>query len=97
MRGKKITKSQKTLMAKLHTENMTHGEIAEATGLAKISIIRCLNHDKECKEMVSYLEQRYKDEMFNQSLEMIREGYSDVKIDGKTTLQMILEGYNRGN
>lgn len=75
MRGRKITTSQKVLIAKLHIENKTHQEIAEETGLAKISIIRCLNHDEETKEMVQYLEEQFKNELFNKSIEMIKEGY----------------------
>lgn len=75
-RGRKITNSQKVLIAKLHTENKTHQEIAEETGLAKITITRCLNHDEEVKDMIHYLEEQFKNEMFNKSIEMIKEGYN---------------------
>lgn len=76
MRGRKIGTSQKVLIAKLHIENKTHQEIADETGLARISVIRCLNHDEETKEMVSYLEQQFKNEMFKQSIELLKEGYN---------------------
>ena len=76
MRGRKITNSQKVVLAKLHIEGKTHGEIAEEVGLAKITITRCLNHDEEVKEMIQYLEEQFKNEMFNKSIEMIKEGYN---------------------
>lgn len=76
MRGRKITNSQKVLIAKLHIEGKNHQEIADEVGLTRISVLKCLNQDKECKEMIQYLEQKFKDEMFNQSIEMIKEGYN---------------------
>lgn len=75
-RGKAITTSQKVLIAKLHLDAMTYQEIAEETGLSKISVLRCINHDEETKEMINYLEQQFKNEMFNQSIELLKEGYN---------------------
>lgn len=75
MKGKAITTSQKVLIAKLYLESKTHGEISEETGLSKISVLRCINHDEETKEMIHYLEQQFKNEMFNQSINMLKEGY----------------------
>lgn len=99
-RGKAITKSEKILIAKLYLEKMTYREIAEEVGLSKISICRCINHDKETKEIIQDLEQRYKDELFNQCIAALKMGFMQnndevVKIDGKTTLEMILEGYSK--
>lgn len=76
MRGRKVSNSQKVLIAKLHIEGKTHQEISEETGLARITVIRYLNHDEDVKDMIQYLEQRYKDEMFNKSIDMIKEGYN---------------------
>lgn len=76
MRGRKVSNSQKVLIAKLHIENKTHQEIAEETGLAIISVTRCLNHDEEVKEMIHYLEQQFKNDVFNKSIKMLKEGYN---------------------
>lgn len=100
MRGKAITTSEKILIAKLHLEKMTYREIAKEVGLSKISICRCINHDKETKEIIQDLEERYKDKLFNQCIDALKTGFMQnndeiVRIDGKTTLEMILEGYNK--
>ena len=97
-RGKAITTSEKILIARLHLEKMTYREIAEEVGLSKISICRCINNDKETKEIIQELEQRYKDELFNQCIDVLKTGFMQnndeiVRIDGKTTLEMILQGY----
>lgn len=76
MRGRKVSNSQKVLIAKLHIEGKTHQEISEETGLARITVIRYLNHDEEVKEMIQYLEQQFKNDVFNKSIEMIKEGYN---------------------
>lgn len=100
MRGKAITTSEKILIAKLHLEKMTYREIAKEVGLSKISIFRCINHDKETKEIIQDLEERYKDKLFNQCIDALKTGFMQnndeiVRIDGKTTLEMILQGYNK--
>ncbi|MGL5330135.1 MAG: helix-turn-helix domain-containing protein [Peptostreptococcaceae bacterium] len=94
-RGKSITTSQKILIAKLYIEGKTYGEISEEIGLSKISILRCVNHDNETMEMIEQLEQKIKNEIFNKCIDTLKEGYKDVEIDGKTSLEMILEGYNK--
>ena len=76
MRGRKVSNSQKVLIAKLHIEGKTNQEISEETGLARITVIRYLNHDEETKDMILYLEQQFKNDVFNKSIEMIKEGYN---------------------
>lgn len=93
-RGKAITTSQKVLIAKLHLEANTHQEIADELGISRISVVRFINHDEETKEMIYYLEQHFKSKIFNQSIELLKEGYKDVEIDGKTPFERIVEGYN---
>lgn len=96
-RGKAITTSQKVFLVKLHIDGKTHQEVADELGISRISVVRCINHDAETKELIKYFVEKFKDWAFNDSVELLKEGYKDVEIDGKTPFDRILEGYNRGN
>ena len=104
-KGKAIMKSQKLLMVNLHLKNMSYGEIGREMNLSKQTIYRYIRKDKETKEMIEQLEQKYKDEIFNTCIKQMADSFMQnsqekgdltmIKIDGKTTLEMILEGYNK--
>jgi len=104
-KGKAIMTSQKILIANLHLKNMSYGEIANEMNLSKQTIYRCIRKDKETKEMVEQLNQKYKDEIFNTCIKHMADSFMEnsqekgdlamIKIDGKTTLEMRVEGYNK--
>lgn len=90
-RGRKVTKSQKILIAKLFVDGMKYDDIAEEVGLSRISIIRCVNHDAETKELIESLETKYQNEIFSQCLTDIKQGF----VFNSRNVEMMIEGYNK--
>lgn len=90
-RGQRISKSQKIAIAKLFVDGMKYVDIAEEVGLSRSSIIRCINHDAETKELIESLEAKYQDEIFNQCLSDIKQGF---ELNSRN-LEMIAMGYNK--